>query len=206
MEPQFEEESWPAPFIAHVDWDPVGDTSSMGLSDNEYARWRRARLTDEELDKEDNNKDENGNWIGFVNVPNLQERPPTPTAAWRAPKKTFRQPSVPPGLGYGARHTQQRGTKENTPCKCPGSRFCGLLVEEEDEPEPLHNLESLKPSEGWIKMTAVVDSGAGDNVIPKDSLPFVPLHETERSRNNRGFRGPGGEPIQWSCRRSGQNG
>ena len=57
-------------------------------------------------------------------------------------------------------------------------------------------LNAIGTESGWVKITAVVDSGAGDNVLPQKELPFIPLAPTARSKAGRGFCGPSGEPIK----------
>ena len=45
----------------------------------------------------------------------------------------------------------------------------------------------------WKKVTVVVDYGAAENVMPKGMFPEISMEETERSKNGKGFKGPGGE-------------
>ena len=74
-----------------------------------------------------------------------------------------------------------------------GMKF-GFHLLEEGEEEVQDALNACTEA-GWVKITAVVDSGAVDNVLPEEELEFVPLAESERSKSGRGFRGPAGEPI-----------
>ena len=48
----------------------------------------------------------------------------------------------------------------------------------------------------WKTITVVVDLGAAENVMPKSMFPEISAEETERSKNGKGFKGPGGEPIK----------
>ena len=42
----------------------------------------------------------------------------------------------------------------------------------------------------------VVDSGAADNVVPRSMFPEIGIRQTERSKDGKGFKGPGGENIK----------
>ena len=42
----------------------------------------------------------------------------------------------------------------------------------------------------------VVDSGAAENVMPRSMFPEIGIRQTERSKNGKGFKGPGGENIK----------
>ena len=42
----------------------------------------------------------------------------------------------------------------------------------------------------------VVDSGAAKNVMPRSMFPEIGIRQTERSKNGKGFKGPGGENIK----------
>ena len=46
------------------------------------------------------------------------------------------------------------------------------------------------------KVTVVVDSGAVENVMPRNMFPDISTEETERSQNGKGFKGFGGEHIK----------
>ena len=46
------------------------------------------------------------------------------------------------------------------------------------------------------KVTLVVDSGAAENVMLRSMLPEIGIRQTERSKNGKGFKGPGGENIK----------
>jgi hypothetical protein len=88
--------------------------------------------------------------------------------------------------------------------RCPQVRSGFHLLEDDCDDELNACAEETDASRGtgWVKVTAVVDSGAVDNVIPEQDIPFVPLEQTERSKAGRGFRGPGGEPIPTSGQRT----
>ena len=74
--------------------------------------------------------------------------------------------------------------------------LCGYLsVDDGDEEEELFNLEKID-KKGKVKLTAVVDSGAGANVLPRDAVPFIPIRENDKSRAGKGFVGAGGEKIK----------
>ena len=40
------------------------------------------------------------------------------------------------------------------------------------------------------------DSGAAENVMPRRMFPEIRIRQTERSKNGKGFKGPGGENIK----------
>jgi hypothetical protein len=65
----------------------------------------------------------------------------------------------------------------------------------EDDAIELNNINTNKKG-GWMKITSVVDSGAGDNVMCKEAIPWIKTEPTEKSRAGRGFSGPGGEFIE----------
>ena len=48
----------------------------------------------------------------------------------------------------------------------------------------------------WKKVTVVVGSGVAENVMPRSVFPKIPTEETERSKNGKGFEGPGGKHIK----------
>ena len=54
----------------------------------------------------------------------------------------------------------------------------------------------MSPDGDWEKVTAVVDSGAGENVMPENAVKFIPIVPTARSKAGRGFCGPSGEHIK----------
>ena len=42
----------------------------------------------------------------------------------------------------------------------------------------------------------VVDSGAAENVMPRSMFSEIGIRQKERSKNGKGFKGPGGENIK----------
>ena len=48
----------------------------------------------------------------------------------------------------------------------------------------------------WKKITVVVDSGGAENVMLRSMFTEISTEDTERSKNGKGFKGPGGEHIQ----------
>ena len=48
---------------------------------------------------------------------------------------------------------------------------------------------------GWVKVTAVVDSGSAENAMPPGAVPFIGTEPSEGSRSGKVYRGAGGEPI-----------
>ena len=42
----------------------------------------------------------------------------------------------------------------------------------------------------------MVDLGAAENVMPRNMFPEIGIRQTERSKNGKGFKGPGGENIK----------
>ena len=48
----------------------------------------------------------------------------------------------------------------------------------------------------WRKATVVVDSGAAENVMPRSVFSEISTEESEKSKNGKGFEGPGGEHIR----------
>ena len=42
----------------------------------------------------------------------------------------------------------------------------------------------------------VVDSGATEGVMPRSMFPEIAIRQTERSKNGKGFKGPGTESIK----------
>ena len=42
----------------------------------------------------------------------------------------------------------------------------------------------------------VGDSGAAENVLPRSMFPEMGIRQTERSKNGKGFEGPGGENFK----------
>ena len=48
----------------------------------------------------------------------------------------------------------------------------------------------------WEKVTVAVDWGAAENVMPRSLFPEISTEKAERSKNGKGFEGPGGEHIK----------
>ena len=42
----------------------------------------------------------------------------------------------------------------------------------------------------------MVDSGAAENVMPRSMFPEIGIRQSERSKNGKEFKGPGGENIK----------
>ena len=102
-------------------------------------------------------------------------------------------------------HVRSMRLTGNEPNSTRSQLSCGFHLLEDDYEEELNQCDELhgaRGATGWHKITAVVDSGAVDNVIREDELPFIPLEPSERSKEGRGFRGPGGEPIPTSGQRT----
>ncbi len=81
------------------------------------------------------------------------------------------------------------------------NQFEGLnyLAKDEDMEEAESELSNVNQAMAdgsvWKNVTVVVDSGAGENVMPRAMFPSIPVQSTARSRAGRGFRGLGGEGI-----------
>ena len=83
------------------------------------------------------------------------------------------------------------------------SRLAVHHLAEEDEDEQvsrgLNHLVSRSAAGTqwtWKKVTVVVDSGAAENVMPRSMFPEIGIRQTERSKNGKGCKGPGGENIK----------
>ena len=61
--------------------------------------------------------------------------------------------------------------------------------------------ETVNTEGEWVKVTAVVDSGAEDNALPPDTAEWFELTPSEASKAERKFRGAAGEPIPAMGRR-----
>ena len=62
--------------------------------------------------------------------------------------------------------------------------------------EPRQAFHYLTADDEGEQVTVVIDSGAAENVMPRSMFPEIPTEETERSKNGKGFKGPGGENIK----------
>ena len=88
------------------------------------------------------------------------------------------------------------------------SRPAFHYVAEDDEDEQasrgLNHLASRNAGRAqwtWKKVTVVVDSGAAENVMPRSMFPEVGIRQTERSKNGKGFKGPGRKHQKlWAAR------
>ena len=77
-----------------------------------------------------------------------------------------------------------------------GHNMFGYLESDDGGVEmELNGLETKDEKNGWRRLTVVVDSGAGENVMPVGVLDFAPIKPTPRSKAGKGFRGAGGEQI-----------
>ena len=93
---------------------------------------------------------------------------------------------------------EEEGLEDAAPDMCcleeeTGGVSCGYLTRVEDD--EIYGVEA-EAEGGMTKITAVVDSGAGANVLPKDMISFIPTRETERSRSGKGFVGASGHRIR----------
>ena len=105
---------------------------------------------------------------------------------WQTVRRTSRRTSWTP--------------QECRPCAIRGAHIHGgmfglLTGDDEDNNTELLNVDDKVDKDGWRKIVAVVDSGAGENVIPKNLIDFVPIMATARSMSGKGFQGAGGEHI-----------
>ena len=83
----------------------------------------------------------------------------------------------------------------------PRPAFHYLAEDDEDEQASggLNHLASRNAGgtpRTWKKVTTAVDSGAAENVMPRSMFLGISTEETERSKNGKGFKGPGGEHIK----------
>ena len=79
------------------------------------------------------------------------------------------------------------------------------LAEDDEGGQASGGLKHLVPRNAggaqwtWKKVTVVVDSGAAQNVMPRSMFPEVSIRQTERSKNGKGFEGPGREHGRVGC-------
>ena len=67
----------------------------------------------------------------------------------------------------------------------------------QDEDDAIYNIgKEAGPGGKWTHISAVVDSGAAENVLPADVCTHVQLTPTDRSKAGIGFRGAGGDRIR----------
>ena len=82
------------------------------------------------------------------------------------------------------------------------SRAVHYLAEEDEDEQVSRGLNHLvtRSAAGtqwtWKKVTVVVDQGAAESVMPRSMFPEIGIRQTERSKNGKGFKGPGGENIK----------
>ena len=74
---------------------------------------------------------------------------------------------------------------------------CHHLVEDHEGEQASGGLNHLVSRNAggtqWTwKVTVVVDSGAAENVMPRSMFPKIGIRQTERSKNGKGSKGPGG--------------
>ena len=88
------------------------------------------------------------------------------------------------------------------PKKADDSQPAVHYLAEEDEDEQVSRGLDLLVSRSaagtqWTwKVTVVVDSGTAENVMPRSMFPEIGIRQTERSKNGKGIKGPGGENIK----------
>ena len=81
----------------------------------------------------------------------------------------------------------------------PAVHYLAEEVEDEQVSRGLNHLVSRSAAGTqwtWKKVTVEVDSGAAENVMPRSMFPEIWIRQTERSKNGKGFKGPGGENIK----------
>ena len=94
-----------------------------------------------------------------------------------------------------SRTTRRRERTDSRPA------FHHLAEDDDDEQTPggSNHLVS-RDADGtqwiWKKVTVVVDSGVAENVMPKSMFPEIGIRQMDRSKNGKGFKGPGGEHIK----------
>ena len=82
--------------------------------------------------------------------------------------------------------------------KASGSKPPFRCLAEDDERKQVSGNEPFGPTKNaegaqwtWKKVTVVV-SGAAENVMPRRMFSEISTEETERSKEGKGFKGPGG--------------
>ena len=79
-----------------------------------------------------------------------------------------------------------------------GARYCG---EDVDDGLPIMALFSPDPEVNhikaphWVKLEAVVDSGAAESVAPESMAPWVPMRESEGSRRGQTYLSASGDKL-----------
>ena len=121
---------------------------------------------------------------------NLKERTLKNSRAWRRPTRKES------GAGLRRERVTRWGRRiDSRPA------FHNLAEDDEGQQasEGLNHLVSpnaWRAQWTWKKVTVVVDSGAAENVMPRSMFPEIGIRQTERSKNGKGFKGPGGENIK----------
>ena len=114
---------------------------------------------------------------------------------------------TPQGLGE-MEEGEAEGT-ETYPHVCEEEeelQICGLCDPGHTLPQPMCLLaeedellgtigSTAGPQKGWVKITAVVDSGAAENAMPEETVPFVQTSPSPGSKAGKVYRGAAGEPI-----------
>ena len=82
--------------------------------------------------------------------------------------------------------------------------FIELEAEEEDDEDgipamalfsPDPEVNHIKPEPKWVKLEAVVDSGAAESVAPERMAPWVPKRESEGSRRGQTYLSASGDKL-----------
>ena len=101
----------------------------------------------------------------------------------------------PPGID--AWHVRQcTATKRSMTTVTNQFELLALDEHKDDDNEIIEfgdNDDGIK--EGWMKLTAVVDSGSVECVMPNSAVPFVAKRPSTGSIQGKKYRGAGGEPI-----------
>ena len=75
------------------------------------------------------------------------------------------------------------------------------LAEDNEEEQASGGLNHIRRNAGgaqrtWKNVNVVVDLGAAENVMPMSMFPEISTGETETSKREKGFKGPGGEHMK----------
>ena len=62
--------------------------------------------------------------------------------------------------------------------------------------QPDNKARAHHENAGWVKVCAVVDSGAADSVMPLGMLSHIPVQAIAKPKAGIGLRGAGGEIIE----------
>ena len=97
--------------------------------------------------------------------------------------------------------TLARGRRANKASRRAASALAesmqlGTLLDDANDDLLLNNvLDGVWDKSGYIKIAAVVDSGAEANALPSGMASWLPLKPSVASRAGKVFRGAGGDPI-----------